>query len=213
MSSEREPSLFVISAASGVGKSTVVARLLRELPGLRFSVSHTTRSPRPGEQDGVAYHFVTPEEFARIDAQAGFLEQAQVHGNRYGTSLAELDRARADGVDLLLDIDVQGAAQVRAKLPDVVMVLLFPPSYEVLERRLRGRGQDDDATVRRRLGAAQRELLHFREYDHVIVNDDLDTCVEEVKAVVRAARSRASRAGRLAHLILSGFPDASKETN
>ena len=185
--------MVVVSAPSGAGKSTVLRRVLRESPGLRFSVSHTTRAPRPGERDGVEYHFVSAEDFDRLRQEGRLLEWAEVHGNLYGTGLAELERAERDGADLLLDVDVQGAAQVRQKIKDAVTVFILPPSYEVLEARLRGRGQDDDAAIRTRLRAAARELGAFAQYEYAIINEHLDTSVEELKSIVRAARCRVSR--------------------
>jgi guanylate kinase len=182
--------VVVVSAPSGAGKTTVVARVLEEMPGILFSVSHTTRRPRGQEKDGVEYHFVTREEFGALRDAGGLLEWAEVHGNLYGTGMAQIERARAAGCDLLLDLDVQGAAQVRRRIPDAVTVFVLPPSFDVLERRLRGRGEDDEAAIRRRLAVAGREIDAFVQYDYVIVNDDLDRCVEDLKCIVAAARCR-----------------------
>lgn len=183
-------SVIVVSAPSGAGKTTVLARILGELEGLRFSVSHTTRPPRPGERDGVEYHFVDDAAFKRLRDAGGLLEWANVYGHSYGTGIAEYETARKHGVDLLLDLDVQGARQVREKIKDAVTVFVLPPSYEDLERRLRGRDQDDEASIRRRLEMAGKELSFFETYDYAIVNDDLETCVASLKAVIRAARFR-----------------------
>jgi guanylate kinase len=210
--SERLPSVIVVSAPSGAGKSTVLARVLDDMPGLRFSVSHTTRPPRPGERDGVEYHFVDRRVFEGLRDDGKLLEWAEVHGNLYGTGLAEHGQARAEGVDLLLDVDVQGAAQVREKMPEAVTVFILPPSYEVLERRLRGRGQDDEATVKRRLAAAGRELQAFERYDYAIVNDDLGACVEALKSIVRAARCRVSHVAERARAVERTFESAKESS-
>jgi guanylate kinase len=157
--SKRATSAIVVSGPSGAGKSTVLYRVLAEMPALRFSVSHTTRPPRLGEREGVDYHFVAPEHFEQLRQQGAFLEWAQVHSHSYGTAQAEYEQARRDGVDLLLDLDVQGAAQVRAKVPDAVTLFILPPSFQDLENRLRVRAQDDEASIRRRLQAASRSII------------------------------------------------------
>jgi guanylate kinase len=209
--SERRPTVIVVSAPSGAGKTTVLARVLRDLGGIRFSVSHTTRPPRGAERDGVEYHFVDRAAFDRLRGEGRLLEWAEVHGNLYGTAVEEIERASGAGVDVLLDLDVQGAAQVRERIPEAVTVFVLPPSYEVLEGRLRGRGQDDEATIRRRLAAAGREIDAFEKYDFVIVNDDLEACVEELKSIVRAARCRVAVVSERARAIERTFQTA-KET-
>lgn len=207
--SEREPNLIVVSGPSGAGKSTVLARALAELDRLRFSISHTTRAPRPGEDDGVQYHFVSRDAFLAMKARGEFLEWAEVHAGLYGTARAEYDRAREQGVDLLLDVDVQGAAQVRMQFADAVSVFILPPSYLALERRLRGRGPEDEGQFRRRLAAAREELSLYREYEYLIVNESLEDSVEALKAVIRAARCRTSRVDGEARRILGTFPKES----
>lgn len=205
MSSSRA-SLIVVSAPSGTGKSTVLERLLVALPKLRFSVSHTTREPRPGERDGESYHFVAPAAFREMTADGRFLEWAEVHDNLYGTSRDEIERAERDGVDLLADLDVQGARQVRERLPGAVTVFILPPSYQALEERLRGRGADPEPVIQRRLSRALGEARAYSEYDHVLFNDDVDECVEGMRGIVLAARSRVARAESRAREILSTFP-------
>ena len=209
--SERKPTVIVVSAPSGAGKTTVLARVLRDLGGIRFSVSHTTRAPRGAERDGVEYHFVDRPGFERLLAEGSLLEWAEVHGNLYGTGLSEIERAKAAGVDILLDLDVQGAAQVRRRIPDAVTVFILPPSYDVLEARLRGRGQDDEATMRRRLAAAGREIDAFENYDYAIVNEDLDASVEELKSIVRAARCRVAVMTERARAIEKTFQKAKEQ--
>jgi guanylate kinase len=203
--------VIVVSAPSGAGKTTVLARVLRDLGGIRFSVSHTTRPPRGAERDGVEYHFVDRAAFERLREEGRLLEWAEVHGNLYGTGVEEIERASAAGVDILLDLDVQGAAQVRERIPDAVTVFVLPPSYEVLEGRLRGRGQDDEASIRRRLAAAGSEIDAFERYDYAIVNDDIEACVEELKSIVRAARCRVAVVRDRARAIERTFQTA-KET-
>jgi guanylate kinase len=205
--------VIVVSAPSGAGKTTVVHRLLREMPGLRFSVSHTTRAPRGHEREGVEYYFVDRATFEGLRDDGKLLEWAEVHGNLYGTGLEEEKRAHEDGVDLLLDVDVQGAAQVREKMPEAVTVFILPPSYEVLERRLRGRGEDDESTVKRRLAVAGQEIKAYKHYDFAIVNDDLDASVEALKSIVRAGRCRVSHVAQRARAIEEMFESArEKET-
>jgi guanylate kinase len=200
-----EPTVIVMSAPSGAGKSTVLERVLREVEGLRFSVSHTTRPPRAGEVEGVHYRFVSRETFEALKREGRLLEWARVHGHLYGTARSEFDAARRDGVDVLLDLDVQGAAQVRTAIHDAVRIFLLPPSYRDLELRLRGRGQDDAEAIRRRLERATEEVSLYREYDYVVVNDDLDACVAAVKSIIAAARLRTSRAEERARRIIETF--------
>lgn len=194
-----------MSAPSGAGKSTILSGLLASVRDLRFSISHTTRRPRLGERGGVDYHFVDEGDFQQLIGQKRFLEWAMVHDAFYGTSLDELENARSAGMDILLDVDVQGAAQVRAKIADVTSVFILPPSYAVLEARLHRRGQDSDETVSRRLERAADEVKHYREYDYVLVNDDLDWCVSAFRAVIEASRHRTARQDERARSILESF--------
>ncbi len=177
--------LLVISAPSGAGKTTLVRRLMDRQPSLHFSISHTTREQRRGETHGHDYFFVDPDEFETIRAQGGFLEHAEVFGNHYGTSREQVEQLLANGRDVLLEIDWQGAQQVRQNLPECVSIFILPPSLDELEARLRGRSTDSEQVIRRRLGEAIGDISHWREFDYVIVNDDLDEAVEKLLAVVR----------------------------
>lgn len=211
MSSDAGAGLVVVSGASGAGKSSLLQRLLAATPRLRFSVSHATRAPRPGEQDGVQYHFVDRARFEQLVREQAFLEWAEVHGDLKGTSLAELERAQAEGLDLLLDLDVQGAEQVRRRYPQAVTIFVLPPSFAELERRLRGRGQDREEVIRRRLRNARDEMRRFAEYDFVVVNDDLERCAGDLVALVRAARLRRSRMEPVARQVLATFETQGEE--
>lgn len=203
--SSRKPNLIVVSAPSGAGKSTVLGRVLREVGELRFSISHTTRKPRPGERNGIEYHFVDQAGFSRLRDAGRLLEWAEVHGNLYGTGLAEYERAKAEAVDLLLDIDVAGAAQVRMKMLDAVSVFILPPSFRDLGERLRNRGLDGADSIERRLAVAREEASLYAEYDFTLVNDDLERCVQSLSWVIRAARCRTSRMAPVAERILKTF--------
>lgn len=175
---------LVLSAPSGAGKTTIANRLRERRHDVAFSVSATTRSPREGERDGVHYHFVSADEFRRMIAADELIEWAEVHGNFYGTLLREVDGARARGEFLLLDIDVQGAAQIRDKVPDAALVFILPPSGEVLVQRLVGRGSDAAEVVARRLRNARDEIRQAPRFDYVVVNDDLDAAVGDVEAIM-----------------------------
>ena len=178
------PFPLVLSAPSGAGKTTIAGRLRQRRADVVFSVSATTRAPRAGERDGEHYHFVSVDEFRRMIAAGELLEHAEVHGNFYGTPRSELRRAQAAGAFLLLDIDVQGAAQVRAAVPEAVLVFILPPSGRVLVQRLTGRGSEVDVVVRRRLRNARDEIARAPHFDHVVVNDELDHAVADVEAIL-----------------------------
>ena len=182
--------LLVVSAPSGTGKTTVVERLVQVMPDLGLSRSYTSRSIRAGETDGIDYNFITRTRFEEMVAADAFLEWANVFGNLYGTSAEDAERALAAGRDLVLVIDVQGARQVRARCPGTVGVFVLPPSYEVLERRLRGRSKDSEAAMQRRLRTAREEVAAFVEYDYVVVNDELDACVDRLGSILTAERAR-----------------------
>ncbi len=181
--------VVVISGPSGVGKGSVHAGLHGLLDGLEVSVSATTRSPRPGERDGVAYHFVDEATFDRMVATDALLEWAEYSGHRYGTPRAPLETAVTEGRTVLLEIEVQGALQVRSGLPEALQIFLVPPTFDELERRLRDRGTEDEATIQSRLEVARREMAAQDAFDHVVVNDDLDRATAEVAALIGRARS------------------------
>jgi guanylate kinase len=184
------PQLFVITGPSGVGKGTLIRGLLERIPELELSVSATTRAPRPGEQDGVAYHFLSPAEFDRRVAGGDFVEHATYSGNRYGTLRAELERRLAAGVPVVLEIEVQGARQVRAELPEALQVFIAPPSLDALRVRLVGRGTDEPDQVDERLRTAERELQAQPEFARVVINDRLEQATDELAAIVREALGR-----------------------
>ena len=197
--------VFIISAPSGSGKSTLVNRLLGEVEGLTFSVSCTTRAPRGSEKSGQAYDFIDRTEFERRIAAGEFLEHADVFGNYYGTHRSALELAEAAGKDLVLDIDVQGAGQLRERVPDAVTIFVLAPSREILEQRLRARSQDSDEVIQRRLANAVREIRDYKQYDYVLVNEDLEPAVESLKAIVRAERVRRIRVEEKIRPILATF--------
>jgi guanylate kinase len=185
--------LFVIAAPSGGGKTSLTRALLERERGIRLSVSYTTRPPRPGEQNGVDYHFVSADRFAALKDGNEFLEHAKVHGNWYATSATWLKSQVSAGQDVLLEIDWQGAAQVRVLIPESVHIFILPPSLESLQERLVRRGQDDAATIARRLIAAREEISHCVEFNYVIINQEFASAVDDLTAVVRAARLRTAQ--------------------
>ena len=190
MSSDGQGRLFIVSAPSGAGKTTLVERLVEEIPQLRMSRSYTSRARRPGESDGVDYNFVTRERFEAMIAAKDFLEWADVFGNLYGTCASETERLLADGNDVVLVIDVQGARQVRSIRPDATTVFVMPPSYAALEQRLRGRSKDAEAAIVKRLHVAREEVASFEEYDFIVLNDEVATAVERMRGIVLAERCR-----------------------
>lgn len=183
-------SLFIVSAPSGAGKSSLVKKLLTEVDGIGLSISNTTRKPRPGEVDGKDYHFISEQEFEAIREHDGFLEWAHVHGNYYGTSRSFVEGQMAVDKDVLLEIDWQGAEQVVRRVPNVVSIFILPPSMAELESRLRGRGTDSEEVIQRRMGAAQLELEQAKRFDYVILNDDFAQASLELKSVILASRCR-----------------------
>ena len=183
--------LFIITAASGAGKTSLVKQLLASDSQVKLSVSHTTRQPRPGEQDGVDYHFVNQTEFLQILNTGGFLESADVHDAKYGTAQSRVDTALQAGFDVILEIDWQGAAQVRNIYPQAISIFILPPSIETLEQRLFGRGQDSAEVINKRVAAAHEEMRHVVEFDYVTINDNFDVALQDLLAIIRASRLKA----------------------
>jgi guanylate kinase len=190
---KRRGLLFILSSPSGAGKSTIARMLLGADAGIALSVSATTRPIRPGEVDGRDYHFVTDEEFERLETSGAFLEWAHVFGRRYGTLRTEVVRSIEDGCDVLLDIDWQGTQQLKQVDPDIVRVFILPPSMAELERRLRERGTDSDEIIASRMARAANEISHWAEYDYVLVNEDAEACLAKVHTILEAERLKASR--------------------
>jgi len=189
----QQGTLYIISAPSGAGKTSLVRALVEQMQGVEVSVSHTTRTMRPGEADGVDYHFVDEQYFLGMVGRAEFLEHARVFDNYYGTSQAAIeDRLRA-GVDVILEIDWQGAEQVRRLMPDSKSVFILPPSKATLEERLRGRGQDSEEVIARRMKDAVNEMSHFPEFDYLVINDDFELALSELKSILVADRLRMAR--------------------
>jgi len=197
--------VFIISAPSGSGKSTLVSHLMAELPGLMFSISYTTRQPRGAERDGESYHFVSRPEFEDMVAREEFLEWAEVFGNYYGTHRGILEEARARGRDLVLDIDVQGARQLIQKIPEAVTVFILAPSRQILERRLRARGEDRDEVIERRLRDAAEEIRRYSDYHYVLINRELAESDAILSSIVRAERVRRTRIEEQIRPILESF--------
>lgn len=196
--------LFILSSPSGAGKTTLTRMLREKFPSLRFSVSHTTRKPRVNEVDGKDYHFIDRRAFDELVQRDAFLEWAHVHENCYGTSLAEIERAKAEPgcSGIIFDIDYQGARQIRAKAPEAVSVFILPPSMLELERRLRGRATDSDEVVRKRFAVAKIEIEHYGFFDYLVVNDDVQSAFEHLQGIVLAERSRRLRRADLAERLL-----------
>lgn len=196
--------LYILSAPSGAGKSSLINALLADLPRsqVQLSISHTTRSPRPGEEEGVHYYFTDQAEFKALIEQGHFLEWAEVFGNYYGTSLPMIEQSLEKGIDVFLDIDWQGARQIRQKVPNIKTIFILPPSKAELEKRLIGRGQDSADTIAQRMAEAVSEMSHYDEFDYVIVNDDFQTAVNQLKSILTAEQlKRQTQAVRYQHLI------------
>jgi len=185
--------LYIVSAPSGAGKTSLVKALLKSDPAIRLSVSYTTRAPRPGETDGRDYHFVNRQRFEAMLAECEFLEHAEVYGNFYGTSKGSISRDLDAGRDVLLEIDWQGAEQVRQHFPQSASIFILPPSFSALRTRLAGRGQDSDEVIERRLAAAAHDVAHAEAFDYIIVNDDFDHALQDLVAITRSIRLEAAR--------------------
>ena len=202
--------LYIVAAPSGAGKSSIVNACLKRDAGICLSISFTSRAPRPGERHAEHYHFVGEDEFQRMIDAGDFFEHARVHGDWKGTARQSVEPQLAAGKDVLLEIDWQGARQVRARVPDAVSIFILPPSRQALEQRMRARGQDSEDTIRRRLAAAREEMSHYGEFDYVIVNEVFDTAVEEMCAVFTASRLRrnaqVARHARLLSALLADAP-------
>ena len=202
MKPHKKGNIFIISAASGTGKTTLVSRLLKNNADLRVSVSHTTRQPREGEQHGVHYHFVPKEEFESLIKQKAFLEHANVFGNYCGTSIAGVNSLSEEGYDVILEIDVQGAAQVRKSLPEASSIFILPPSFEVLAERLIGRGTDSEEVIQTRLSKARHEIEQSVLFDYIVVNDDLDRAEADLLHIIKAGRlKKSSQQGFISNLL------------
>ena len=198
--------LIVISAPSGSGKTSLANRALEEIPKLKFSVSHTTRKPRPGERDQVEYFFVSEKEFEEMIGQGNFLEHARVYGNYYGTSRAFVDEQLSIGYDVVLDLDVQGAAQVKKSYPEAILVFVFPPSLEVLKTRLKNRGLDDPNIIDKRLRIAKKEIQYYTNYQYVIINRKIEESLVELKSIIQGSGCRLEKRKELAAEIIKTFP-------
>jgi guanylate kinase len=205
MSSDARGLLFIISAASGTGKTTLAERLVQILPNLCLSHSYTSRPARANERAGVDYNFVSRDDFEAMIARGEFLEWADVFGNFYGTSAADTERLQRSGQDVVLVIDVEGARQVRARGVDHTAIFVLPPSFEILERRLRGRSADSEAAMQRRLAAARAEVDCYQTYDYVVINDQLEATVVRLQEIIAAERSRTHRMRKIADKIIQSF--------
>ena len=197
--------LIIVSGPSGAGKSALVGGVLRRLSGIRFSVSYTTRAPRGTEKDGVEYFFVDRGAFERLIREDAFLEWAEVHNNYYGTSRGFVDEVLREGRDVILDIDVQGAQIIREKRPDTVSVFVMPPSFEVLKQRLERRSLDEGLVIKQRLKRACNEIVRYKEYDYVIINEDLDSSIQELESIVLGNRCRISSRIEAAKSVMDTF--------
>jgi guanylate kinase len=211
--SQRRGILFVVSAPSGGGKGTLIQRVLNKVPDLSYSVSFTTRAPRSGEIDGREYFFVTPEKFEQMVAANEFLEWAYVHSQRYGTSRQQVSREISEGRDIILEVDVQGAASVRELIVDSVSIFILPPSFEVLKQRLKARGTDSLEELDLRMRNAPRELEHYSAFQYLIINQDADRAADDLRAIIQAERTRLSRQESQIKKIVNAFTASEIDSN
>jgi len=198
--------IYIITGASGTGKSTLLRKLIAEEHDLRFSVSHTTRKPRPGERDGHDYHFVDEATFKRMIEDQAFIEWAQVHDHFYGTAEANIVAALEKGIDILVDVDVQGGLRIKETLPSACAIFILPPEFEALRRRLLKRNKDSAEVIEKRLKNASKEVLAASQYDFVVVNDDFEICLSQLKSLIQADRLRPFRSKTVIRRILDTFP-------
>lgn len=209
----KKNNVFIISAPSGSGKTTLIDLLLNANPSLMFSISHTTRPPRTGERDGVEYFFVSEEKFEQMIRDDRFVEWAEVHGHYYGTSREMLFQAEIDHRDVILDIDVQGAAQVRQKMPETISIFILPPSYQALKTRLLSRQKDSKEVMLKRLENARKEIRRYSEFDYIIINDDLETASASLSAIIHSSNSLKDKQIDRIESILKSFEEAEKQDN
>jgi guanylate kinase len=205
--------VFIISAPSGSGKTTLIDLLLTENPSLSFSISHTTRPPRPGERDGIEYFFISEQKFEQMIREERFVEWAEVHGHFYGTSREMLVQPEKENRDVILDIDVQGAAQVRQKMPEAISIFILPPSYEALKTRLLTRQKDKQEVMLKRLENARKEIRRYSEFDYIIINDDLETASKSLSSIIDSSNSLREKQIDRIEAILRSFEEAEKQDN
>jgi guanylate kinase len=210
---KQKNNVFIISAPSGSGKTTLIDLLLKQNPSLMFSISHTTRPPRTGEQDGVEYFFVSEQKFEQMIREDRFVEWAEVHGHYYGTSREMLIEADKNDRDVILDIDVQGAAQVRQKMPEAISIFILPPSYEALKTRLLSRQKDTTAVMLKRLDNARKEIRRYSEFDYIIINDELESALISLSSIIISSNSLREKQIDRIEAILKSFEEAEKQDN
>jgi guanylate kinase len=210
---KQKNNVFIISAPSGSGKTTLIDLLLKQNPSLMFSISHTTRPPRTGERDGIEYFFVSEQRFEQMIRDDRFVEWAEVHGHYYGTSREMLFQAEKDHRDVILDIDVQGAAQVRQKMPQAISIFILPPSYEALKTRLLSRQKDSKEVMFKRLDNARKEIRRYSEFDYIIINDDLQSALSSLSSIITSSNSLREKQIDRIEAILKSFEEAEKQDN